>query len=54
MFPELAREWDCIGREYFARFPFSDVWVNFGDLPEATVAALWKRRDVNVDDDVPF
>ena len=45
-------EADCVGREYFARSPESDVWVNFGDLPEATVAALWKRR--NVDEDVPF
>lgn len=45
-------EADCVGREYFARSPESDVWVNFGDLPEAAVAALWKRR--NVDDDLPF
>jgi len=45
-------EADCVGREYFARSPESDVWVNFGDLPEETVAALGKRR--NVDDDLPF
>ena len=48
-------EADCVGREYFARSPDSDVWVNFGDLPKATVDALWKRRNVdNVDDDLPF
>jgi hypothetical protein len=49
-------EADCVGRE-FARAPDSDVWVNFSDLPEATVAALWKRRNVDkdvVDEDVPF
>jgi hypothetical protein len=25
-----------VGREYFARSPGSDIWVNFGDLPKAT------------------
>ena len=49
-------EADCVGREYFARSPESDVWVNFSDLPEATVAALWKRVDAgDYDDDwLPF
>jgi hypothetical protein len=53
VFPEIAKEYDCVGREYFARSPGSDIWVQFGDLPEATRKALWKKRDT-VDDDVPF
>src|SRR5262249_42197814 len=36
-FPE---ELDCVGRDYFARSPGSDVWVWFGDLPEETREAL--------------
>jgi hypothetical protein len=32
-----------VGREYFARFPGSDIWVWFGDLPIATRDALWKH-----------
>jgi hypothetical protein len=24
--------------------PGSDIWVHFGDLPEATAAALWKKH----------
>jgi hypothetical protein len=31
----------CIGRGYFARSPGSKIWVEFGDLPEATAKALW-------------
>jgi hypothetical protein len=53
VFPELAKEYDCVGREYFARSPGSDIWVQFGDLPEATRKALWKNRDT-IDDDIPF
>jgi hypothetical protein len=30
---------------FFARSPGSDVWVWFGDLPEATAAALWKKHE---------
>jgi hypothetical protein len=33
-----------VGREYFARSPGSDIWVWFGDLPEATRTALWERH----------
>jgi len=33
-----------IGREYFARAPGTDVWVNFGDLPEATRDTLWNKH----------
>jgi hypothetical protein len=34
-----------ITRTFFARAPGSDVWVHFGDLPEATAAALWKKHE---------
>jgi hypothetical protein len=40
----VPEEYQCIGREYFARSPGSDVWVNFGDLPEATERALWEKH----------
>ena len=42
--PELPEEYQQIGREYFARSPGSDVWVWFGDLPDATREALWKKH----------
>jgi hypothetical protein len=42
--PDLPEECQCVGREYFARSPGSDVWVHFGDLPEATRDALWKKH----------
>ena len=38
-----AEEWSCIGRNYFARAPGSDVWVSFGDLPKWAVDELRKR-----------
>jgi hypothetical protein len=41
--PDLPEECDQIGRVYFARAPGSDVWVWFGDLPEATRERLWLR-----------
>ena len=46
----------CVGRQYFARSPESDVWVSFHDLPEATVHALRKKADApdDDDDDLPF
>jgi len=49
-------EFDCIGRVYFARSPDSDVWVDFGDLPEATLIALRKKMDSGACDDdcAPF
>jgi len=40
VFPELPEEYQQIGREYFARSAGSDVWVDFGDLSEATRNAL--------------
>lgn len=42
--PELPEEYQQIGRAYFARSPGSDVWVEFGDLPEATRDALWAKH----------
>ena len=42
--PDLPEEYQQVGREYFARSPGSDVWVDFGDLPEATRDALWDRH----------
>jgi len=43
--PDLPEEYKQIGREYFARCPGSDVWVSFGDLPNATRESLWRRLD---------
>jgi hypothetical protein len=37
---DLPDEYSQVGREYFARSPGSDIWVNFHDLPNATVEAL--------------
>jgi hypothetical protein len=41
--PDLPPEFQCIGREYFARRPGGDIWVSFHDLPKATCEALWRR-----------
>ena len=69
IYPEPPDECWQVGREYFARSPGSDIWVEFGDLPEATRDALWEKysqklalhvllatttSDANNDDDVPF
>ena len=43
--PDLPEDCRQIGRNYFARKPESDIGVSFGDLPEATVEALWERID---------
>jgi hypothetical protein len=42
---DFPQELDCVGREIFARSPESDIWVQFSDLPEATVERL---RPMNV------
>jgi hypothetical protein len=34
----------CVGREYFARNPDSDIWVWFDYLPEETLEKLKHRR----------
>jgi hypothetical protein len=36
----------CIGRVHFARPSGSDVWVDFEDLPDATVKALRKKLEL--------
>jgi hypothetical protein len=41
--PDLPEEYN-VGRVYFARSRGSDIWVWFGDLPEATREALWQRH----------
>ena len=43
-YPALPEEYRCVGREYFARSPGSNVWVNFQDLPEANRDALWEKH----------
>jgi hypothetical protein len=57
--PDLPQEYRQIGREYFARSPGSDVWVHFGDLPDATLEGLRRRADQATDclfdgDAIPF
>jgi hypothetical protein len=42
LLPLLPRA-EQVGREYFARAPDSDIWVDIGDLPDATHDAIWKR-----------
>jgi hypothetical protein len=42
--PDLPEEYQQVGRAYFARSPGSDVWINFGDLPEATRTKLWEKH----------
>jgi hypothetical protein len=39
----VTDEEDCVGRIYFARSPGSEVWVEFGDLPDAVCDRLWAR-----------
>ena len=46
--PDLTDEEKCIGRNYFARAPLSEVYVSFHDLPKSVVDELWKRmKDPN-------
>jgi hypothetical protein len=42
---DLSEEYQCIGRNYFARSPGIDVWVSFDDLPEVVCDRLWQRID---------
>ena len=44
--PELPEECDCVGRAYFSRRLGSDIWVEFGDLPEKIRSALWKTAQI--------
>jgi hypothetical protein len=41
---ELPEEFHQVGREYFARAPGSDIWVEFGDLPPEAQEKLWNRH----------
>jgi len=41
---ELPDEFHCVGREYFARSPGSDVWVHFSDLPDTVREEIWARH----------
>jgi hypothetical protein len=41
---DLPEELQQVGREYFARSPGSDIWVRFGDLPDSTRKALWRKH----------
>jgi hypothetical protein len=50
--PLLPEEWRQGGRNYFARFPGSDIWVEFGDLPAATADALGNKKPSN--GELPF
>jgi hypothetical protein len=42
--PELPQEYQQVGRVYFARSPDNDIWVDFGDLPDSTRDALWRKH----------
>ena len=44
VYPNVPEEYDCVGRSYFARRPGSNIWVEFGDLPETTRTRLCKRN----------
>jgi hypothetical protein len=49
---DLTDEEKCLGRNYFARSPESDVWISFHDLPAAVCDRLWARmRAGEFDDD---
>jgi hypothetical protein len=48
---DLTAEEDCIGRNYFARPPGTDVWVSFDDLPAAVRDRLWARMRAGEFDD---
>ena len=55
VYADLSDEGEQIGREYFARAPGSNLWVHYGDLPDATLDALrgseQERRSLEADDD---
>lgn len=46
--PPCVEEFHQVGREYFARAPRSDIWVEFGDLPDETRERLWNRHNANL------
>ena len=40
-FPEALAQ---VGREYYARAPACDIWVEFGDLSEDVAQKLWEKH----------
>ena len=40
----VGPEESCVGREYWARSPESDVWINFVSLPESVSDALMTKH----------
>ena len=42
--PDLPKELQQVGREYFARNPGSEIWVWFGDLPALASDRLWEMH----------
>ena len=48
MIPDLPEELQQAGREYFARRPGSDIWVNFGDLPDDVRRKLRKHPNAKL------
>jgi hypothetical protein len=45
---EIPEEFSLVGRAYFARSPGSDIWVWFGDLPDATRDSLREKHGENL------
>jgi hypothetical protein len=43
VYGDLPEELQQVGREFFARCPGSDIWVNFRDLPKPTQDELWRK-----------
>jgi len=41
---DIPEEYQQVGREYFARSPGSEAWIDFGDLPTAIRNALWEKH----------
>jgi len=53
---DLTDEECCIGPNYFARSPGSEMWVSFHDLPDVVRNRLWARLEAGDFDHayVPF
>lgn len=43
-YPDIQEEFPQVGREYFARAPGSEIWIWFGDLPDAVYKKLWEKH----------
>jgi hypothetical protein len=46
---DIPEEMSQIERHYFARAPGSGEWVEFGELPDETREAIWRREDARID-----